>query len=141
MYPPTVKIFDKIKDRLIKNNIPVNDNYASQNVEQFRNILSLDKNHNPFVTGSTCNPRTCRFMRDGKLYKCPIDYTINRYKDKFNIDILPKSMGISIYSEDVIDKMKLLANYPIELCCYCKQEVIWHKWESSPNYDKEEWLD
>ncbi len=86
-YQPTMKIFDKIKEVLTSNGI----RFISYNsaIEKFTVFLSSHSGNNPLKSRSICFDDGCRFLRDGKIYKCPIDSLKYRLAEKFGVKNYP----------------------------------------------------
>ena len=136
MYPPTVNIFEKIKNRLQENGIPFT---AGEKVETFRTLITLSNDHNPSISSKNCGCSPSRFIRDGKLYKCPVDIMSRRFKEKFNIKNFPSPTGIDIYAENFVSLIELL-DRPVEHCSWCNESTPRFPWKASKRHTKEEWL-
>lgn len=139
LYPPTVKIFDKIKDVCTANRIlctifPVGDE------NEFTVIMSLHGDNDPTKSQANCINANCRFLRDGKLYKCPLDALSYRFAEKFEPENFPASSGVDLYAQNVSAMLSHLDNNPVELCHWCSEHVRKIPWESAGKPKLEDWL-
>ena len=136
MYPPTVKMFDKIKETLQKNNIPY---FARPPVNEFNVFLTLRGDHNPFQARQVCCNDICRFMRDGKIYKCPVDALSYKYTSHFGVRNFPKSTGVDIYANNFATLVEMLDGN-IELCSWCNETAHRIPWKATSSSDMNDWL-
>ena len=136
MYPPTIKNFDKISKTLKENGIfcrtppPVNN---------FVVFLTLNDGHNTNLSRAACPADYCRYLRDGKIYKCPIDGTAHRYKEKFKLKDFPNRTGIDIYTKNFLVLLEQLEG-ACELCNYCNEEVRYFPWKAPSKCNLNDWL-
>lgn len=135
LYHPTSKILDKIESHLKGRGV-----YYKIRAERpaFMSFIGLSGNSDPMVSSQKCCNAFCRYVRDGFLYKCPVDALSYKYNEKFNVK-LPKSEGIDIYADDFERKLSLL-NHPIQLCRYCSEEPRVFPWSSTVHPVKEDWF-
>ena len=138
MYPPTLKIFDRIEETLNKNNIPF---VKGPNVETFRTLITLNNNHNPVISMNYCGCTNSRFLRDGKVYKCPVDIMSKRYKETYKFKNFPESTGIDIFADNFPQLMDRLDD-PVEHCFWCNENTPAKRypWKASGQHTMEEWL-
>lgn len=130
-YPPTMKIADKITDRLTKNNIFYTMNKP---VEYFFKRMGAHRNHDPLKSLKACSSSICRFLRAGKIYKCPIDALSYKFVEYFNIKNFPLSTGVDIYAKNFSLMLEQLNGSSVELCSWCTgttEEIDW-KIENKP---------
>ena len=136
-YPPTLKMTDKIVDRLTKNNIHYYMLKDTKNI--FFKFLSLKSGHDTNKSRIACCNQICRFLRDGKIYKCPVDALSYKFVEHFNIENFPLSTGVDIYAKNFSMMLEQL-NGNIELCSWCTEthsEIDW-KIENKPQLS--DWL-
>ena len=126
-----MKIHDKIVDKFTKNNI----SYRMENkpIEYFHKLMTLHGDHDAIKSLNACAGGTCRFLRSGKIYKCPTDALSFKLVERFNIKNFPDSTAIDIYAKNfslMLDKL----NGVIEKCSWCNevQEQIAWKVENKP---------
>ena len=139
-YPPTVKILDKIKDILIKNNLRYEVVSNTQiPIKIFFRCMSLKGGHDPMKSRRVCHNDVCRFLRNGKMYKCPPDALCYKFEERFNIKNFPMSTGIDLYAPNFSLLLEQL-NGNIERCSWCNEtdeEVAW-KVENKPKFS--DWI-
>ena len=138
-YPPTLKIFDKIEQVCKPNNIPICFVPVNNN-GSFDSILTLHNDNDPIKSQKNCRSANCRFLRDGKIYKCPIDALSYRFAEAFGIENFPESSGVDIYAKNVSDILSFLDNNPVEMCRWCGETVRKIPWQVSNNPKLEDWL-
>lgn len=136
-YPPTSKMKGQIKETLEQYHIRYE---FRKSVKTFGKNIDLRGINDPQKAQAECRERTCQFLRDGKIYKCPFSALGNYFFDRYDIP-LHFEEGIDIYSEDVNwENLSVnLREVPIELCRYCGVEERFD-WEVSMHPQKEEWL-
>ncbi len=144
LYPPTQKIIDKIKGILDKNHIVYNNSMLyhrhSKVIETFSRILKLHPQSNPMSALARCGSQNCRFLRKGKLYKCPVDALIFKYSETYKLDSFPPSMGIDIYAENFVALLRKLDHEPVALCAWCSETPQQFKWLAPSKCVMEDWL-
>ena len=134
-YPPTRKIFDAIKSRLDKNSIP----FTVKPVEAFAAQMTLNAGNDPVKARAACRCGVCRSIRNGKLYKCPIDAACYKFARKFGLKNYPESTGIDIYSPNFASMLQMLDGN-VELCSWCSEQPRQIPWKSSNKLKLEDWL-
>lgn len=137
-YPPTAKILDKIETVLNTNKI-LYDIRGSAADKKFSVFLSINAGHNPMKTRAVCNNNNCRFLRDGRIYKCPIDALKFRLAERFGIKNFPASTSVDIYSPNFSSLFEMLDGN-VEMCNWCGEKVRQIDWEPSNNPKLEDWL-
>lgn len=147
LYSPTMKIFDKIKSILEKNEIAYNNDilYHLQRKSEIKTFVKRMLRHgtsNPGKSLAYCRTRQeCRFLRAGKLYKCPMDALVYRFTENFKINDFPKSMGIDIHASNFLPLFHQLEEMPIDLCRWCLEgDYQDFEWKAPSKRVKEEWL-
>lgn len=136
IYPPTAKIIDKVQEILKNNQIPFND---GKKVEKFLVFLTLHGGHDAEKSRRVCINDTCRFMRDGKIYKCPIDALSYKFAEKFGLKGFPKSTGVTIGAPNFVSLLEKL-NGNVECCYWCNETARVFDWKVSNKPALEEWL-
>ncbi|MBR6713349.1 MAG: hypothetical protein IKI76_10215 [Selenomonadaceae bacterium] len=137
-YAPTLKIIDKIKEILHSNKI-VFTGLGGRITDKFTVFLTLHSENNPKDSQKNCASSNCRFMRDGKIYKCPIDALSYRIAEKFNIKNYPRATGIDIYSPNFSLLFPMLSG-DVEMCHWCGEKSRQILWEPTNNPKLEDWL-
>ena len=137
-YPPTTKMLDKIKSVLDANKIRYEVRGSSEN-KNFNVFMTFQGNNNPQKSRAVCWNDGCRFMRDGKIYKCPVDALSYRFAERFGLKNFPASAGVDLYATNFASLLPML-NGNIEMCHWCSEEVRKIPWEISNNPKLEDWL-
>ena len=138
VYQPTLKILDKIKATLDTHKIF----YKIWNPTQtFGVFLTLHDGNNPEESRKYCAGNDiCRFMRDGKIYKCPPDALKFRLAEKFGIEGLPAATGVDLYAPNFSSMMERLDDN-VEMCYWCSENPTRRiPWEPTNNPKLEDWL-
>ena len=91
------------------------------------------------ISRGVCWNDGCRFLRDGKIYKCPLDALSYRFAETFGIENYPKATGVNIYSPNFSSLLPMLDDN-VELCHWCSKKVRQIDWEPSNNPKLEDWL-
>ena len=137
-YAPTLKIADKIKAILSLNKIRFY--LPNQVIDKFDTHLTLHSGNNPEKARTICGDTICRFLRDGKIYRCPIDALSYRFAEKFGIKNYPKATGIDIYAPNFSSLLQMLDGN-VELCYWCSERPTRKiSWEPTNNPKLEDWL-
>ena len=132
-----MKILDKIVDRLAKNNLPYI--VSNKSIDYFLKIMSLHAGHNPIESRKVCINDVCRFLRNGKIYKCPIDALKFKFAEHFNIKDFPLETGIDIYAKNFNSLLEQL-NGNIEFCSWCSEKNETTNWESKNKPELSDWI-
>ncbi len=135
LYPPTAKILDKIEARM--NNTGVECRVRAER-PAFMAFIGTSGTSNPYLSQKICCNAHCRYIRNGILYKCPVDALSYKYNEQFGIH-LPPSEGIPLASDDFERKLSLL-DQPIQLCRYCTEQPRVFPWSVGTNPAKEDWF-
>lgn len=136
VYTPTKKILPQIKEILIKNDIAC---FLREGIEEFNAFLSLRGGHNPIKSRLVCSSYGCRFFRNGKMYKCPIDALSYKLVEKFGLKDFPKSTGINISAPNFISLLEELDG-DVECCYWCNETARKIQWKTSHKPTLDEWL-
>ena len=135
-YPPTMKNFDKIKSILDANKISYMINRV---VKDFSANMSTNSNHDPAKSVAACSSKLCRFLRDGKIYKCPIDGFSFRLAEKFKIKNIPAPTYADLFAPNFAFMFYKL-NEAVEMCYWCAEQSRQFDWEQSTNPKLSDWL-
>ena len=136
MYPPTLKIADKIKAVLDKNKI----SYAfSSLIEKFDTFMTLNPNNAPEYSRTNCGNEVCRTIYCGKIYKCPLDAFSHKFAKKFGIENFSKSVGVDIECLNFSTLLQRLDD-EIELCHWCSGNIRQIPWHTTNNPQITDWL-
>lgn len=136
-YAPTLQVADKIKEILTLNKIPFHFNDYAQ--DKFRVFLTLHAGNNPLKARATCWNDECRFLRDGKIYKCPIDALKFRLAEKFGIKNFPEATGVDLYAENFSLLFSMIYDN-VEMCSWCSEQARQIDWRPSNKPKLEDWL-
>ena len=137
LYPPTVKILDKIKAALAKNEIPLQD--VTGEVETFNVFLTLNGMHDSTQSRAICHSDLCRFLRDGKLYKCPVDALSFRFAERFGMQGFPAATGVDIFAANFPALLEQLDG-TVELCYWCNETARQIPWAPKNKPVLTDWL-
>ena len=132
-YPPTSPILDKVLKRLDEFQI----DHDVFKVNGFARFLAGGKKSDPYVSMQNCIQKTCRYMRDGKIFKCAIDALHYQFDERFSTD-LPQSVSIDLDAPDFIEKLDSLDGI-IEMCAYCSERSKFEPWQRSTDPRAEDW--
>ena len=136
MYPPTVKMIDRIVKVFEENHIPCN---VRGEVHFFNSFLTLHGGHNPERSRAICVNDNCRFLRNGKIYKCPVDALSYKLVEHFGLKGFPKATGVDIFAKNVASQIEQLYGN-IELCTWCSETCRVIQWTPENNPQITDWL-
>ena len=136
MYPPTWEQRDKIEAQLRTYRIL---HVYSPRVEDFRAPLNPPgKISDGRVSMKACGADYCRFLRNGKLYKCPVAAMAYQYNAYFGDDVLPTNGGIDIGAPDFHEQALRLCD-PVELCRFCAEQPRMQAWKVCTKPEAGDW--
>ena len=101
--------------------------------------MTLHAGNDPLKARAVCCNDGCRFLRDGKIYKCPIDALSYRFAEKFELKNYPKATGVDIYAENFSSLIEMLDGN-VEMCGWCAEKVRKIPWEPTKKTKLEDWL-
>lgn len=104
-YPPTRKMFKEIVEVFETNKVAY---VLDTPIQTFEVWMTHNGTNIPDKSRIFCGNDICRFMRDGKIYKCPIDGLAYRYEEKFGIKNYPWATGIDIYAPNFTSLIQML---------------------------------
>lgn len=138
-YKPTLQIREKI--RQILNLHEIWWNFDGNLVTEFSRQFTLNNNHNGYEASKKCISSGCLFLRNGKIYKCPIAGLANDFARFYHIDPVPET-GIDIYDgpQIVYEKIKDCAKNPTAVCNFCSEEIERISWMVRRNICLDDWL-
>lgn len=135
-YPPTKMTRKRIEAVLTKHEI----NFSfGEEVQSFRvcfnrpGIFSDGR-----ISQTKCRADYCRFLRYGKLYKCPVSGLVGKYNETFEDYKLPSDEGIDITALNFKELASRMCD-PIKLCRYCAEEPRMVPWQVSTHPSASEW--
>ena len=134
VYKPTLKIFDKIEKRLGENKIPfIRDSKGNEAVESFRKEWTFKSLDLPFISPTpACGCRDSRFLRDGFIYKCPVDAVSYKVVERFGIKNFPKPVCVDVHAQNFVSVLEFLDSFgSVERCNYCKVPGRLEEWSAS----------
>lgn len=137
LYPPTLKYFEQISKILSENKVIYGA--TTGQVKTFNTFMSLHGGHDPEKARRVCGGNLCRFLRDGKIYKCPIDALSFRFAEHFGLKGFPASTGIDIFAKNFSSQMEHLDGN-IELCTWCNETNRQISWTPENNPAITDWL-
>jgi organic radical activating enzyme len=119
----------------------INYTFADSEIENFTRNLTLEKTHDGRRSMKTCGSGDCVFIRNGRVYKCPIDGLLNDMGEYYGVTF--ETDGGFRLDEDldkVYDKIREYALYPIETCRYCTEQPEMIPWEVKKTPELKDWL-
>ena len=134
--------YDFIKNKAKENNVHLSiPKIQNSKAEFWHWVMDLNGKQNPIDSFKRCyHANKCIFLKNGKLYTCPIIPNIcnfNKYFNK-NLEVTPLDF-IDIYkTENIMEILNFLAK-PVPFCRYCDiQHMTWHNtWKVSEKSIKE----
>lgn len=136
-YPPMEKSKDQI-DKIL-NEYSISHQFIPKGT--FRTILRKESGlSDPLTALKICGCKGSKILRNGKLYRCPIDALQPRYNEKFPDAPrkLPNSTWIDVYNPNFTEMIDLL-DEPVEMCQYCVETPGQFEWRNLPNPNSESW--
>ena len=130
-----MKIIDKIRAVLISNKI----RFVVNPKDEFVVFLTLHDGNDPEKARVGCLSDICRFLRDGKIYKCQTNALKYRFEEHFGIDKFPKPVGIDIFAPNFPALIPMLDGN-VEMCHYCSDEPRSISWKTGGKPKLEDWL-
>lgn len=139
-YRPTDQQMNRISNVLKQENI----NYCIENkcVEEFSKILDMKGSSDGRVSQEVCQNKQCRFLRNGKLFKCPIEGLIECFAERYGYIDIPLIRGVDIY-DDKLNWVEILEKYytnPVDMCKFCSEKGETFTWKVQSQPQKEDWI-
>lgn len=140
LYPPTKHMKSQIESRLAEGDIVWR--YDGNEIKEFSRNLTLTGNHDISKSSSQCLSFGCTFLRNGYLYKCPVDGLFGEFCTYYNLQIDIKNKGYSVYknADELYKDIKRLAIEPTEMCKFCTETMEMIPWEVKNRPRLEDWL-
>lgn len=138
-YEPTLKLKNVIEKKCKEN--MVDYYFEGEPITEFGKNLSMLGDSNVEIAQAVCLERGCRFFRNGRIYKCPmegmIDKFIKEYDYKVNI-----SGGFDIYDESIDWEVQLddYFNNPVSMCQFCAEKCETFEWKVKNRPEAKDWL-
>lgn len=138
-YQPTLKKKNQIVECL--NRYGILWQFDGTEILQFSRGLTLQGTHNEEISNKACTSSSCTFLRNGKIYKCPLEGLINDFYDFYGITKKYEG-GTDIYQGEVslYDKLIDYALRPVEMCKFCAEKPETIPWSVNANPDLNDWL-
>ena len=139
-YPPTLKVRKNIKGKLEK--VGVWWRFDGNEIINFTKKLTLEKKNDAKISSKNCMENGCIFIRNGMLYKCPMEGLLYKFENRYGIKFATENRGVSLYddSEKLYDRMLKLITEPAEMCQYCSEKLEFFNWEVKNNPDWKDWI-
>lgn len=138
VYPPTLKMMDKITNVLIQYGVPYGSHIAR--TEEFTRFMLLKPNELETTVYTKCESRGIIELYKGRLHKCPLETFVYKYYEKYDLPSVELE-GVDIYQKD-LDWESLvvgLTAHKGEFCRYCSEEAEMFHWQcGAPR--QEDWL-
>lgn len=138
-YPPTISLKEKIE--IFCKNEKIDFVFDPRTVDKFCRNLAGGKESDGMASMEVCHSKGCRFLRDGRLYKCPYEGLLNSYFEFFGF---PERVvgGIDIYDEGIQWRRALRQLFiaPVDACGYCSKKMEEFDWKISASPKAEDWV-
>ena len=128
---------DKIQAVLKENQVPYQ--FCTGQIENFNVFMTLSGTHDPAKTRKSCHSDDCRFLRNGKIYKCPLDALSFKFAERFGVKNFPASMGVDIFAKNFTALIQELDGN-IELCYWCNETARLINWTPENNPKITDWI-
>lgn len=138
-YKPTMYLKEKIAK--ILDFYEVWWNFDGALITEFSRQFTLEDNHDGYEASKKCISSGCLFLRNGKIYKCPIAGLLHDFANHYNLSPVPET-GINIYDEssEVYKAVKKCATAPTVICNYCSEEIEMIPWTVKRTARLNDWL-
>jgi hypothetical protein len=140
-YKPTLAIKDKIESVLENNGVQFA--YEGDCFDKFAKLVTLDGVHDGYKSSEGCLSAGCTFVRNGRIYKCPVEGTIGDFSQYYSLKNPIAYDGISLYEKDddlLYEKIKNIALNPVGMCSYCSEKLQYFDWRVNSHPVLEDWL-
>lgn len=138
LYQPTLKMKDKIYQRLDKFRVLYGSHEAKTDL--FEKFIMLEPSEIDSHPYESCEPRGILVLKDGKLYKCPVEAYIGKYCDTYDV-CMEVPNGIDVKDEAINWKTTIenLYTKPRTLCKYCSKNSSFFEWNNG-HAEKMDWI-
>lgn len=139
-YKPTEKKLDKIEEICEVKGVVFNISHES--IHEFRKVFDVSGSNNPIESYEACPSKHCAFLRDGKISVCCGPMLIDKFIDRFGIDI-------TVSDGDVMDLYKVKDGWelvdtlakPMPMCRYCSSQPQFFEWKKAGyEVDMQDWM-
>lgn len=139
LYPPTVARHDQIYACLDQNGVSYGSHIPQ--IDEFTKGFVLKRRDGRCTSHLVCVSKNCFFLYEGKLHKCAPEALINRFYERFDIDLRCDG-GIDIYDENIDWEraIEMLYNEPVDQCRYCSDKLEYFQWEVANPPKLEDWI-
>ena len=135
-YPPTLKIQTQIEE--ILNHEGIKFNFGRQ-IEEFHKVINDGtKINDPLIARECCFNNNCRFLRHGKIYKCPIDALKFRFAEKFHLNY-PPATGVDVHAKNFTQMLEMLDGN-VDQCFFCTNKISMTPWQPLSNPTAQDWI-
>ena len=132
-YPPTAEKIPQIKKILSAYGIRY---FISSTVRQFAGCFDPEGGADDGSAFGNCSRKSCRIIKDDRLYMCSVSAFVDKYNARFNTDI-PRSEGLDLYNCTTGELLEFLKR-PVETCRYCTSKNHYLDW-STGKAEREDW--
>ena len=137
-YPPTMEKIEELIAKLDKEGIPYGT--IAEELQNFRKSLTLSPNHNLEKAVRLCGSAHCRFLRNGKIAKCPLPLLIEDFNHEYGCTIESKDI-YDIYAEQSGAALKEKLEQYADMCRYCPDEAVFIPWQRTRHDARmEDWV-
>jgi MoaA/NifB/PqqE/SkfB family radical SAM enzyme len=133
-----------IKEKAKQYNVSVQheDDFSSKGKPFIKGSLTLKEDGFAQYNYENCCHKPCCFLKEGRLYRCPVVANINLFNDFFHTNLpVTESNFIDLYKAKNLDEILTFLANPIPFCKYCDRDkrVENVKWKVS-EHKIEEWV-
>lgn len=142
LYKPTREKWGEIYKLLVEKGV-ANTTIVWEQKDQFFKARVLDENPNYVSAFNNCVSNKCYFLRDGKLYLCPVTYLNKIFYKEMNLTMPYEPAGIDLYDDSINGwAIEEYLKKPCEACKYCAERPVWFDWEvrSKATASIEDWV-
>lgn len=138
LYLPTLKMKDRIYDTLKQHQVSYGSHEAR--TDRFEKFLMLEPAETEENVCESCYPRGILVIREGRLYRCPVEAYIYKYYEYFQINLkAPKGVKLFEEGQDWEQLIYDLYTKPRPLCAYCSKRTESFAWGNG-KAEQEDWL-
>lgn len=138
LYPPTLKMKEHIYCTLDRYHVAYGSHEVKTN--EFERFLTFDKTNVSTTAYRTCVSRGILVIREGKLYKCPLETYIERYLETYQMDeAIPEGINIRDTMLDWKNVIKQLYLDCGGFCSHCVEKPEIFSWGNGKP-EREDWL-
>lgn len=138
LYPPTLKLMDKIAAVLNKYGVAYGSHVAQTN--EFMRFMALKPGRGNTQIYTKCESRGIIELYGGKLHKCPLEAFVHKFFEEYQIPEVELE-GIDIYNPG-LDWRNVVTRLTAEkgdFCDYCSEEAESFQWQCG-NPRLEDWV-